>query len=118
MKDLAYDVGHTQGERHGGSVAGDLVKGEPIPSWLSKLEAREEWLKGYTDGFTIGFEEIAGFQPKRMPVIMIDLNSHVLRFVGLRAESVIWLAEALDWGLDEVEGALICQPSASNDDKN
>jgi len=118
MTDSPYQLGHTQGNRHGASVAGNLVEGETIPAWLSKLQAREEWLRGYTDGFTAGFEELAGFQPKHMPVFMIDLNSHVLRFVGLRAEAVIWLAEALDWGSDEVEGALIYQPSLSGEDKN
>ena len=118
MEDLAYVVGHTQGERHGGSVAGDLVKGEPIPAWLSRLEAREEWLRGYCDGFTLGFEAQAGFQPKHMPVFMIDLNSYVLRFVGLRAEAVIWLAEVLEWGPEEVAGALICQPSLSDNGKD
>jgi len=116
--DKAYEVGHTQGQRHGTSVAGHLVEGEPIPAWLSELQAREEWLRGYCDGFAAGFEEEAGFRPKHMPVFMIDLNSHVLRFVGLRAESVIWLAEVLDWGPKEVEGALIYQPSLSGDDKN
>ena len=118
MTDSPYQLGHTQGNRHGASVAGNLVEGEPIPAWLSKLQAREEWLRGYTDGFTAGFEELAGFQPKHMPVFMIDLNSHVLRFVGLRAESVIWLAEALNWGAEEVEGALIRQPSVSDNGKD
>ncbi len=121
MTDLPYQLGHTQGNRHGASAAGNLVEGEPIPAWLSKLQAREEWLRGYTDGFTAGFEELAGFQPKHMPVFMIDLNSHVIRFIGLRAESVIWLAEALDWGPEEVKAALIYQPSLSGlsgDDKN
>ncbi len=118
MTDSPYQLGHIQGNRHGASVAGNLVEGEPIPAWLSKLQAREEWLRGYTDGFTAGFEEIAGFQPKHMPVFIIDLNGHVLRFVGLRAEAVIWLAEALDWGPEEVEGALVCQPSLSGDDNN
>ena len=118
MTDSPYQYGHTQGNRHGESVAANLVEGEPIPAWLSKLQAREEWLEGYTDGFTAGFEELAGFEPKHMPVFMIDLNSHVLRFVGLRAEAIIWLAEALDWGPDEVEDALIYQPSLSGEDKN
>jgi len=114
MTDLPYQLGHIQGNRHGASAAGNLVEGEPIPACLARLEAREEWLRGYTDGFIAGFEELAGFQPKHMPVFMIDLNSHVLRFVGLRAESVIWLAEALNWGPEEVEGAVICQPSLSD----
>jgi len=117
MTDSPYELGHSQGSRHGTSAADDLVAGEPIPACLGKLEAREEWLRGYCDGFTIGFEAEAGFQPKHMPVLMIDLNSHVLRFVGLRADAVIWLAEALDWGPDEVEGALICQPSLSDKGK-
>ena len=114
MTDSPYQLGHTQGNRLGASAADDLVKGEPIPACLGKLEARDEWLQGYTDGFTAGFEELAGFRPKHMPVFMIDLNSHVIRFIGLRAESVIWLAEALNWGLEEVEGALIYQPSLSD----
>ena len=118
MTDSAYQLGHTQGNRHGASVAGNLVEGEPIPAWLSKPEAREEWLRGYTEGFTAGFEEIAGFPPKHMPVFMIDLNSYVLRFVGLRAEAVIWLAEVLEWGPEEVAGALICQPSLSDNGKD